>query len=202
MLIDVQRITELHRETVARWHEGPIDNPYDGFLRLVCTQHEQNYRLWHQEDIARSPDASDSQIAQVKRAIDKLNQRRNDLIEQLDEALLAELTRQAVVPGPDATLNTETPGSAIDRLSILALRIYHMEEQTQRADADPSHRQRAGAKLTVLFHQHKDLSSALSQLLADLFAGRKVLKLYRQFKMYNDPTMNPYLYNARNRPAA
>lgn len=202
MIVDVQRICRLHRETVARWHEGQIDNPYHGFLGLVCTQHEQNFRLWHQEDIARSPDASDSQIAQVKRTIDKLNQRRNDLIEQLDDALLAELTRQGIVPKPDAALNTETPGSAIDRLSILALRIYHMEEQARRTDADESHRQRARARLTILFRQHADLSNALAQLVDDLFAGRKLLKVYRQFKMYNDPQMNPYLYTARNRPAA
>jgi len=202
VIIEVHRITQLHRDTIIRWHEGPIDNPYEGFMGLVCSQHEQNFRLWHQEGVARSPDASDAEIAQVKRTIDKLNQRRNDLIEKLDEALLEKLTRAGVVPKPEAGLNTETRGSAIDRLSILALRIYHMEEQAQRSDADQEHRERARARLVVLYRQHEDLSCALGELLEDLFAGRKILKLYRQFKMYNDPTLNPYLYNARNRPAA
>ena len=164
-------------------------------------QHEQNFRLWHQEDIARSPAVSDADLAAVKRSIDKLNQQRNDLIEQLDDWLIADLAAAGVAPAAEARLNTETPGSVIDRLSILALRVYHMEEQATRADADEAHVAKAKARLEILGQQHRDLSASLCELLDDLFAGRKRLKVYRQFKMYNDPTMNPYLYAAR-RPAA
>jgi hypothetical protein len=196
-MIDVQAILQLHESTVARWHEREIDNPGEGFMALVCHQHEQNFRLWHQEDIARSPTVSDAELAEVKRAIDRLNQRRNDLIEALDDHLIAELALAAARPAADARLNTETPGSAIDRLSILSLRIYHMREQSERADAAESHRAKAQARLKVLLEQRRDLSTALGELLEDLFAGRKRLKVYRQFKMYNDPTMNPYLYAAR-----
>ena len=201
-MIDVPAITQLHRTTVERWHsQDDIENPYEGFLRLVCEQHERNYRLWHEEDIARSREAGDKDIARVKRNIDQLNQQRNDLIERLDDALIAELGEAAVQPLPGARLNTETPGSVVDRLSILSLRLYHMQEQADRSDADPQHREKAAARLAILHEQHHDLSNSLAELLADLFAGRKRLKLYRQFKMYNDPTMNPYLY-ASKRPAA
>src|SRR5690554_268660 len=121
----VRSITQLHREAVVRWHRAEVDNPYDGFLSIVCQQHQYNYLLWHEEDIARSPDVSDQRIAQVKRAIDGYNQQRNDWIERLDEALIIALAHMGVAPASHARLNTETPGSAIDRLSIMSLRIYH-----------------------------------------------------------------------------
>ncbi|NLE38888.1 MAG: DUF4254 domain-containing protein [Pirellulaceae bacterium] len=194
---DVKTITNLQAETVKQWHEREIDNHYHGFLNLVCCQHQQNFRLWHEEDIARSPDVADAELAAVKRRIDKLNQRRNDLIEQLDDALITQLRQSEVAPQPSAPLNTETPGSVIDRLSILSLRIFHMREQADREDADEEHRQKAEARLEILHQQLGDLSNSLSELLADVFAGRKRLKVYRQMKMYNDATMNPYLYKAR-----
>lgn len=200
-MIDVHAIPQLHREMVQLWHRQEIANPYEALLRLVCDQHERNYRLWHEEDLARSPDASDQTIAAVKRKIDRLNQQRNDLIEKLDDYLVAELAAAGVTPPADSHWNSETPGSIIDRLSIIALRIYHMEEQAARTDADPQHRAKAQARLTILHEQHHDLSQALGELLGDLFAGRKRLKVYRQFKMYNDPSLNPYLYGAQ-RPAA
>ncbi len=195
-MLDVPSITHLHRTCVERWHSGEIDNPYEGFLHLVCDQHQQNFRLWHAEDVARSKAAGDEEIARVKRKIDVLNQQRNDLIEQLDCAVIVELASANVAPRPTARLNTETPGSVVDRLSILALRIYHLEEQAARSDADRQHRGKARSRLAILHEQHFDLSTALAELVDDLFAGRKRLKLYRQFKMYNDPTMNPYLYAA------
>lgn len=201
-MIDVRTVTELHRAAAARWHEHEIDNSYRGFLGAVCQQHEQNFRLWHREDVARSPDVADAELAEVKRSIDRLNQHRNDLIERLDDLLIAELSAAGAAPAAGAPLNTETPGSAIDRLSILALRIYHMEEQAARADAGEAHRAKARARLDILHDQHRDLADSLQQLLADLFAGRKRLKVYRQFKMYNDPTMNPHLYAAAKKPAA
>ena len=134
-MIDVREITDLHAHTVALWHQQEIVNPYTGFLQAVCQQHSFNYLLWHEEDIARSPNVGDERIAAVKRAIDGYNQKRNDGIEALDAFLLNELARRQIVPQPGARQNTETPGSAIDRLSILALRRYHMQEQADRADA-------------------------------------------------------------------
>jgi cell division protein FtsB len=198
-MIDVGAIIDLHETTVVRWHRQQVDNPYEGFLNVVCLQHQQNFRLWHQEDIARSPVASDADLAKVKRAIDQLNQQRNDLIERLDDYLVEKLL--AVQFQPNARLNTETPGSVIDRLSIMALRLYHMEEQACRSDATDGHIAKAKARLEILHQQHFDLRGSLGELLEGLFSGRKRLKVYRQFKMYNDPTMNPYLYAAK-RPAA
>ncbi len=195
-MIDVKQIVELQRSSVARWHTEPIANPYQGFLGLVCQQHSFNYLLWHEEDIARSPDVTDSTIAGVKRAIDGYNQKRNDAIEKLDDALVEQLHSAAIVRQADARLNTETPGSAIDRLSILALRMYHMEEQANRTDAPLGHRAKARSRLEILARQQHDLALALSELVDDIFAGRKRLEVYRQFKMYNDPTLNPYLYAA------
>ena len=124
-MIEIEPIVALHTDTVVRWHSQAIDNPYDGFLHLVCLQHSFNYRLWHEEDLARCPNASDQQIADVKRKIDKYNQQRNDCIEKLDDTIGDLLQRHGVEDQAKASLNTETPGSAIDRLSILSLRIYH-----------------------------------------------------------------------------
>ncbi len=200
-MIDVRAILDLHETTVACWHSQEIDNSYEGFLSIVCHQHQQNFRLWHQEDIARSPDVGNADLAAVKRAIDRLNQQRNDLIERLDDGLIEQLAAAHVEPQADAPLNTETPGSVIDRLSIVALRLYHMEEQACREDATDEHIAKAKARLEILHEQHRDLSNSLRQLLDDIFAGRKRLKVYRQFKMYNDPTMNPYLYAAKRSAA-
>ena len=197
-MIDVRKITDLHESTVALWHQQDIANPYEGFLHVVCQQHMFNYQLWHEEDIARSPNVGDLKVAAVKRAIDGYNQKRNDAIEQLDAYLLRELNEQKIVPAPDARQNTETPGSAIDRLSILALRRYHMQEQADRADAAEEHRAKARQRLEIIGEQHRDLSNGLRELLEDIFAGRKRLKVYFQFKMYNDPTMNPYLYKNKD----
>ena len=193
-MIDIDQVTALHRSTVGLWHTQEVVNNFNGFLHLVCEQHRFNFLLWHEEDVARSPDVGDARIAAVKRAIDGYNQRRNDAIEKIDDALLHELERTGVKPAAGARMNTETPGSAIDRLSILSLRIYHMQEQANRADATAEHVAKVQQRLAILYTQHDDLSSSLTELVDDIFAGRKRLKLYRQMKMYNDPTLNPYLY--------
>jgi hypothetical protein len=198
----VGEIVRLHQICTTQWHYVQISNPYGGFLGIVCEQHIQNFLLWHEEDKARAPEASDAEIAAVKRRIDQLNQRRNDLIEQIDEWILHELTARKVTPIAEAKLNTETVGSVIDRLSILSLRIFHMGEQAQRPDADEAHRSKAAARLEILTVQHHDLAQALTELIEDIFAGKKLHKIYRQMKMYNDPTMNPYLYHVRTRKVA
>ena len=200
-MIDVQQVTDLHRDTVVRWHNQPIDNPYEGVMATVCEQHSYNFQLWHEEDVARSRDVGDARVAQVKRNIDRFNQLRNDWIEKVDDQLTQFLNDRHIVAAEDAPLNTETPGSVVDRLSILSLRIYHLEEQTQRTDAGAEHIESVTHKLAVCLLQLQDLSVSLKQLLDDILAGRKRHKTYRQLKMYNDPALNPYLYEARQRMA-
>jgi hypothetical protein len=196
-MLSLVEVTQLHRDCIQRWHEQPVDNPYAEFLAVVCEQLSYNFRLWHEEDKARSPTAGNGEITAVKRAIDKLNQQRNDWIEKLDDWITADLARRGVEAAATAPQNTETLGSAIDRLSILALRIYHLVEQRDRPDASPEHREGVTRKLAIALAQHEDLSRSAQQLADDLFAGRKRHKTYRQLKMYNDPALNPYLYQAR-----
>ena len=195
----VEQVSEMHRATVDRWHHTEVDNPYRDLLGVACRQHQFNFLLWHEEDVARSPDVGDARIAQVKRAIDQYNQQRNDWIEKLDDFLLQRLTAAGQAAPPTAPLNTETPGSAMDRLSIMSLRIYHLHEQLERSDATEAHRYKVQGRLVLCNQQHADLSRSLTDLLSDIFAGRKQLKLYRQMKMYNDPTLNPYLSHPRRR---
>lgn len=196
-MVDVQSIISLQTQKVIDWHQNPISNDQSGFLETVCTQHSFNYQLWHEEDIARSPDVSDQQIAEVKRSIDRFNQQRNDWIEKLDDQIASMVTQAGVDVADDAQLNTETPGSAIDRLSIMSLRLYHLDEQLQRPDASQSHRQSVQQKINVCKLQQSELAKSLQQLIDAIAAGTKRHLTYRQFKMYNDPTLNPYLYNAK-----
>jgi hypothetical protein len=198
-MLDLNQITALHARCTETWHREPLDNPYAGVLALVCDQFRFNYLLWHEEDRARCPQASDATIAAVKRSIDKLNQQRNDAIEQLDDWLGAELARRGVAPPDGAPQNTETLGSTIDRLGILALRIYHLREQLERPEAGPAHRERVGQKLYVATLQLDDLTRSAQQLADDLTAGRKRHHTYRQLKMYNDPALNPYLAGQASR---
>ncbi|HMO32004.1 MAG TPA: DUF4254 domain-containing protein [Lacibacter sp.] len=147
---------------------------------------------WHLEDIIRNPAIDPAEALQLKRRIDASNQDRTDLVEVLDNLLLQELT--PATADPVAPLNTETPAWAIDRLSILALKIYHMRVEAERTDVDEVHRQRCSAKLAVLLEQQADLSGSIDALLDDIRTGKKRMKLYRQMKMYNDPSLNPVLY--------
>jgi hypothetical protein len=160
----------------------------------IGANHRCNCMLWDEEDLARRRDVADAAIAANKRAIDGFNQRRNDAIEKIDEALLARLA--AVVPAADAWHNSETAGSMVDRLSILALKIFHMRAQATRADASDAHRALCGEKLARLLLQRDDLARCLDRLLALAAEGRAFWRVYRQFKMYNDATLNPYLYGA------
>ena len=147
---------------------------------------------WHYEDIIRDPHIDPVEALQLKRRIDNSNQDRTDLVEQIDSYFRQKYSD--VTPLPDARINTESPAWAIDRLSILALKIYHMREQVERKDADEAHRKKCQVKLAILLEQQVDLSLAIDQLLEDIEAGRKYMKVYRQMKMYNDPSTNPIFY--------
>jgi hypothetical protein len=163
------------------------------WLDLVARQHRANFDLWHIEDEARSPGASDAEIAAVKRRIDHTNQLRNDLAEELDRKLLEWLEARGL-PRAGAVLNSESPGLIIDRLSILALKIYHTHEETERRDAPEGHAARNLARLQVLKEQRADLADCLDALWRDTVSGARCFKLYRQMKMYNDPALNPAIY--------
>ena len=147
---------------------------------------------WHFEDIIRDPQIDPVEALALKRRIDKSNQDRTDLVELIDSYFLDKY--KEVKPLSDATINTESPAWAIDRLSILALKIYHMQQEVERTDTTEEHREQCRTKLNILLEQQKDLSSAIEQLLADIEAGRKYMKVYKQMKMYNDPALNPVLY--------
>ncbi|MDO5446976.1 MAG: DUF4254 domain-containing protein [Prevotellaceae bacterium] len=177
--------------------DTPICNPFDegsieNRLYLKCWIDTVQ---WHFEDIIRDPDINPVEALTLKRRIDKSNQDRTDLVEQID-TYFRELYANVTV-APDATINTESPAWAVDRLSILYLKIYHMKEQVERTDADEAHVQKCQAKLNVLLEQRKDLSTAIDQLLADIEQGKKYMKVYRQMKMYNDPSTNPILYQQK-----
>lgn len=150
---------------------------------------------WHLEDIIRNPSIEPVEALVIKRRIDKSNQDRTDLVELIDSFFLEQYKGVNVLP--DATINTESPAWAIDRLSILALKIYHMQQEVSRPDAAPEHTMRCQEKLAVLLAQKHDLSAALDQLLADIGAGRRYMKVYKQMKMYNDPALNPVLYGKK-----
>ncbi len=174
-----------------------IQNPFDrdsieNRLYLKCWIDTVQ---WHLEDIIRDPHIDPIDALQLKRRIDRSNQDRTDLVEQIDSYFRTVYNDVNVLP--DATINTESPAWAVDRLSILALKIYHMKEQVDRADASEEHREKCKKKLDVLLEQQVDLSTAIDQLLDDIQSGRKYMKVYRQMKMYNDPSTNPVLYAAK-----
>ena len=196
-MFKASELLEQQLNEVVQWHVKSPEPDYvelSNFPSLVSRQHYVNFELWHQEDMARDPDAPDSKIAAVKRTIDVLNQRRNDMIEQMDQYLLDALQSKNIKYTSDAEMNSETPGSIIDRLSINALKIYHMDEEIQRLDVTDEHRKKCSGKLSVLQDQRNDLKNSLEKLLADLSNGKKRLKVYQQMKMYNDENLNPVLY--------
>lgn len=166
--------------------------PPSPLWEAIADNDRYNALLWAEEDLARRRNVPDSEIAKNKRAIDGFNQKRNDAIERIDEALLAHLNN--VTPKEGARLNSETAGSMIDRLSILSLKIRAMREQTERTDVDQAHRDSCAAKLARLVEQRQDLAGCLDRLLDEASRGESYFKVYRQFKMYNDPKLNPALY--------
>ncbi len=166
--------------------------------RAISEEHLVNIQLWHEEDEARRPNVDDHVVAATKRQIDVLNQQRNDLIESIDSLLLA-LLAESDLPSPTAPLHSETPGAIIDRLSVLALKVYHMREEADRSGAPEAHRHLCLQRLEVLEQQRDDLAACLDALAIDLAAGNKRFQRYRQFKMYNDPEMNPAIRSAMQR---
>ena len=174
--------------------DAPIQNPYEkGTIQYdLYVKNWIDTVQWHLEDIIRDLQIDPVEALALKRRIDRSNQERTDLVEQIDSFFWTRYKDVAVKP--DATINTESPAWAIDRLSILALKIYHMKEQVERTDASEEHKATCQKKLGVLLEQRKDLSTAIDQLLEDIEAGRKYMKVYKQMKMYNDPSTNPVLY--------
>ena len=190
---------KVFNQAIADYHikddvDTPICNPYDegsieNCLYLKCWIDTVQ---WHLEDIIRDPQIDSDEALAIKRRIDKSNQDRTDLVEQIDTYFREVYKDVKVAEG--ARINTESPAWAIDRLSILQLKIYHMQEQVGRVDASAEHKAKCEAKLAVLLEQNVDLPTAIDQLLEDIAAGTKYMKVYRQMKMYNDPSTNPILY--------
>lgn len=194
-----EQCNKIFQQAINDYHvhddiDTPINNPYDegtieNRLYLKCWIDTVQ---WHFEDIIRDPHIDPIEALALKRRIDRSNQDRTDLVEQIDSYFRQKYSEVKVLP--DARINTESPAWAIDRLSILALKIYHMREQVERQDASKEHKDTCTAKLNVLLEQQKDLGTAIDQLLEDIQEGRKYMKVYRQMKMYNDPSTNPVLY--------
>ena len=192
--------SNIDAASVAAFHDRQLRNPdwpvfddaQSGCWTWVAANHRCNCMLWREEDRARRRDVPESDIAASKRLIDLHNQQRNDAVEAIDEAILTELAHVRLRPG--AWMSSETAGAMIDRLSILALKIHHMRVQAQRHEAGADHMHACACKLERLVAQRQDLMSCLDKLLLDARAGHAYFKVYRQFKMYNDPSLNPYLY--------
>ena len=196
-MITATLVVDLHRRCLdaPEWPPPLGDGGHNGDVwSWIETNHRCNSLLWACEDEVRRTDAPDAEIVRMKRAIDRYNQARNDAVERIDEALLGVFADVAYPP--DARQHSETGGAMIDRLSILALKIHHMRRETLRDAAGDAHVSRCRARLAVLAEQQADLARCLDGLLADAATGRAYFKVYRQFKMYNDPQLNPALYGA------
>ena len=194
--IFVQSITDYHKNDDV---DTPINNPYPlkSIEYYLYLKNWIDTVQWHLEDIIRAPQIDPVEALQIKRRIDKSNQDRTDLVELIDSYFLDQY--KDIKPAKDATINTESPAWAIDRLSILAVKIHHMRQETERTDTSDEHRAQCQQKLNVLLEQQDDLSTAIGQLLDDIRAGRKYMKVYTQMKMYNDPELNPVLYASKKR---
>ncbi|MDR0795185.1 MAG: DUF4254 domain-containing protein [Tannerella sp.] len=177
--------------------DTPVNNPFEAqsIAYYLYLKNWIDAVQWHLEDIIRDPEIMPEEAIVIKRRIDKSNQDRTDLVEWIDRYFLEKY--KYVQINTEATINTESPAWAIDRLSILILKIYHMEQEVNRGDADAKHQKLCEEKLRILYEQQNDLTTALDQLLDDIEKGKKYMKLYKQMKMYNDPSLNPVLYKCK-----
>ncbi|MBO4985938.1 MAG: DUF4254 domain-containing protein [Bacteroides sp.] len=192
--IFVESILEYHKTDNV---DTPIQNPYPlkSIEYYLYLKNWIDTVQWHFEDIIRDPNIDPVEALTLKRRIDKSNQDRTDLVELIDSYFLDKYKDVTIQAG--AVINTESPAWAIDRLSILALKIYHMRQEVERTDTTPEHHAQCETKLNILLEQQKDLSTAIEQLIEDIEAGRKYMKVYKQMKMYNDPALNPVLYGKK-----
>ena len=190
-----QHITQLQKDAIIRWKQEGVSLQADGFLRLVEENHSFNYQLWHEEDKARRDDMGFEFVYHAKRAIDGHNQQRNNRMEAMDTWLFESLKP---MPADACPVHSETPGMMIDRLSILALKAYHMALQVERNDVDEAHRHTCQQKLAVIHAQQNQLAQCLDALLDEVAAKTRTFRVYHQFKMYNDPKLNPELYNNKD----
>jgi Protein of unknown function (DUF4254) len=190
-MLNVDEILVQHKTQIETWQTKPIDIEGSGLKILILKNHSFNFQLWYEEDKARRDDMGFEYVYRAKRNIDKFNQLRNDMIEKIDQWLVNDLCPKHHL---DCPVNSETPGMMIDRLSILALKHYHMTLQTERVDVEKSHNQSCLQKLQIIGEQLLQLSQCLAQFLAQIQQGARTFRLYHQFKMYNDPKLNPQLY--------
>jgi hypothetical protein len=195
LLFSAAEVTALHDRCTVAWHTeaAGVAPSLAGLERAVAEQHLANFELWHAEDSARTPGATDQELARIKRFIDKANQRRNDLTEQYD-LLLLEYLHQQGLPAAGAELHSESPGLMLDRLSILSLKVFHTRDEIDRQGAPAGHRERNLQRLEILLEQRDDLAASLDRLWQQILERRRSFKLYRQLKMYNDPALNPAVY--------
>jgi predicted nucleic acid-binding Zn-ribbon protein len=191
-MINVEKILSLQMTNIVNWHNELELKEEEMPWKAIEENNQWNFLLWHEEDIARIKDIDSMRIVEAKRNIDRYNQARNNAMEKIDEWVLSYLQLHTKVVSDK--LHTETPGMMIDRLSIMALKRFHMYEQVLRTDADSKHIENCNAKVAVLDEQIKDLSNSLKNIFTQLTNGELQFKVYRQFKMYNDPSLNPELY--------
>ena len=190
MKFDAPALAAHQTDLTARWHVAAPVAAGEGFMRLLEENHLRNFSLWHEEDVARRDDLGFEAVYRAKRNIDRFNQERNNFAEEMDQAVVAALQP----PESGCPRNSETPGMMLDRLSILALKEFHMQEETVRAAATAAHREKCAGKLARIRRQRADLAGCLAELFADVLARRRTFSVYYQFKMYNDPALNPQLY--------
>ncbi|APF01924.1 TPA: DUF4254 domain-containing protein [Legionella pneumophila] len=188
---DTSTITNLHKTSIIHWKTNGIEYQHKQFLQLVEENHAFNFQLWHAEDKARRDDMGFEFVYQAKREIDAYNQQRNNRMEAMDEWLYKALEPENHTNCP---VNSESPGMIIDRLSILSLKSYHMDLQTKRQDVSIEHKMACAQKLEIIQQQLNQLALCLDELLNEVRAKTRTFRVYHQFKMYNDPKLNPELY--------
>lgn len=200
--MDAQLCNSVFDRAIEDYHktdsvDHPMTNPFpaEKVEALLYQKSWIDTVQWHLEDIIRSPDIAPDRLVGIKRRIDKSNQDRTDTVEKIDDVFLAMF--HGIEKKPGARMNSETPAWLVDRMAILALKVYHMREQTGRTDVDESHREACRRKLAILLEQRGDLARCLDELIADIRAGTRYMKVYRQMKMYNDSTLNPVLYGTQ-----